>query len=184
MLTYTIFFIVALIFLFILSLTLKAINRGMEAKNNIKREIKKKSTNVKLWVAGKGKRKKFNQIARELRIEANIVFLGSVENIAEYYQTSDCLVLPTKYDPFSNSCLEAFACGCRIISTIKNGACSLISNEQEGFIINETDQESLSNSAIFLTKRTCQELTEPFLNKQKLTDSKEIKSYIELFKLI
>ena len=49
MLTYTIFFIVVLIFLFILSLTLKAINRGMEAKNNIKREIKKKSTKQKRY---------------------------------------------------------------------------------------------------------------------------------------
>lgn len=158
--------------------------KGLEWVFQLVAEIKKKSTNVKLWVAGKGKRKKFNQIARELRIEANIVFLGSVENIAEYYQSSDCLVLPTKYDPFSNSCLEAFACECRIISTIKNGACSLISNEQEGFIINEPDQESLSNAAIFLNKRACQELTEPFLKKQKFTDSKEIESYIDLFKLI
>ena len=158
--------------------------KGLMWVFNLVNKISKKSTNVKLWVAGKGKREKFNQIARELRIEANIVFLGSVENIAEYYQTSDCLVLPTKYDPFSNSCLEAYACECRILTTIKNGASSLISSEQEGFIINETDEESLSSAAIFLTKRACRELTEPFLKKQKFTDSKEIEAYIDLFKHI
>ena len=38
MVTYIIFFIVAIIFLFILSLSVKAINRGLRAKNNIKQK--------------------------------------------------------------------------------------------------------------------------------------------------
>ena len=147
-------------------------------------EISKKPTKVKLWIAGKGKQEKLKKTATSLRINSNVVFLGSVENIAEYYQAADCMVLPTKYDPFSNSCLEAYACECRILTTINNGASSLISCEQEGFIINEIDQKSVSNAVNFLTKRVCQATIKPFLKKQNYTESKEIKGYIDLFKLI
>ena len=56
---------------------------------------------------------------------------------------------------------------------------------RKGLIINENDQESLPVLARqILTKRTCQELTEPFLKKQFNDSLKEIKSYIDLFKLI
>ena len=86
---------------------------------------------LKVWVAGRGNQEKYKSIALKLGITTQFEFLGSVENIQELYQTCDYMILPTKYDAFSNSCLEALSCGCRVITTNQNGASELI-NESNG----------------------------------------------------
>ena len=47
----------------------------------------------------------------------------------------DLLLLPTLYDPFSNSCLEALACGCPVLTTQSNGASECL-NEANGLAVN------------------------------------------------
>lgn len=39
-----------------------------------------------------------------------------------FYNTADCLVLPTRYDPFANVVLEALACGLPVLTSFQNGA--------------------------------------------------------------
>ena len=46
-------------------------------------------------------------------------------------------MLPTRQDSCSLSLLEAAAVGLPVISTSKNGACELIENGREGFVIED-----------------------------------------------
>ena len=86
-----------------------------------------KKRNSILWVAGKGKNKKILRMSTKLGINQNIKYLGIVENIEQLYQVFDFMILPTLYDPFSNSCLEAIACGCDVFTTEKNGISEILS---------------------------------------------------------
>jgi UDP-glucose:(heptosyl)LPS alpha-1,3-glucosyltransferase len=54
--------------------------------------------------------------------------------VERYYAAGDLLVLPTLYDPFSNVCLEAMACGLPVVTTVGNGASEIIEEGKNGFI--------------------------------------------------
>ena len=144
--------------------------------------INSNSKNIILWVAGNGRLKKFRNLADSLGIVENIKFLGAVENIAAYYQTADFMVLPTKYDPFSNSCLEAMSCGCAVLTTTSNGASELLSKE---CLFRETDQEDKERIRLILVGRKIpsQEF-ESNPNFKKLTIEYELSNFLRLLKFV
>ena len=91
---------------------------------------------VLLLVIGKEKKENFyKSLAKSLKVEDKVVFLGAKKDIVKFYQISDIFVLPTIYDPFSNACLEALACGLPVITTSANGASELIKDGKNGFVI-------------------------------------------------
>lgn len=52
----------------------------------------------------------------------NVRFLGPQREPERLLQAADVMVLPTRYDPFANTCLEAMACGLPTLTTPFNGA--------------------------------------------------------------
>ena len=56
-----------------------------------------------LTVIGKEKNiNKFIKLAKKLRLDKKVSFLGARDDIIKFYQLADALVIPTYYDPFSN----------------------------------------------------------------------------------
>jgi UDP-glucose:(heptosyl)LPS alpha-1,3-glucosyltransferase len=51
------------------------------------------------------------------------------------YAAADIFILPTIYDPFSNACLEALACGLPVITTRSNGFSEIIEDSIHGSIV-------------------------------------------------
>lgn len=68
------------------------------------------------------------------------VYKGIVENMAEYYQACDAFILPTLYDPFTNSVLESLACGTKIVTTRQNGASEVVKHGETGFLMDAQDK--------------------------------------------
>ena len=69
----------------------------------------------------KERKKSIQSLANSLNCKDKIRFIGPQKRINLWYQACDILVLPTSYDPFSNSCLEATACGMPVSTSIFNG---------------------------------------------------------------
>ncbi|MEJ2745238.1 MAG: glycosyltransferase family 4 protein [bacterium] len=88
-----------------------------------------------LLVAGKGRTSKYVALAHRLGLASRIRFVGKVADVRPYYGASDFLVLPTRYDPFANVCLEAMACGLPVITTRDNGAAEIIDDGVDGFVV-------------------------------------------------
>ncbi|MEI6633806.1 MAG: glycosyltransferase family 4 protein [Chlamydiota bacterium] len=98
-----------------------------------------------LLVAGRGRTERFAALARELGVASRVRFLGHVPDVRPYYGAADYLVLPTRYDPFANVCLEAMACGLPVVTTRANGASEIIEEGKDGFVIADPrDAEALS----------------------------------------
>jgi len=66
-------------------------------------------------------------------------FLGEVADLRPMYAAADIFILPTIYDPFSNACLEALACGLPVITTRANGFCEIMEDRIHGSIVDLPD---------------------------------------------
>jgi UDP-glucose:(heptosyl)LPS alpha-1,3-glucosyltransferase len=64
-------------------------------------------------------------------------FLGEVADLAHVYAAADIFILPTIYDPFSNACLEALACGLPVITTRSNGFSEIMEDDVHGSIVEQ-----------------------------------------------
>ncbi|MBE0575116.1 MAG: glycosyltransferase family 4 protein [Desulfuromonadales bacterium] len=89
---------------------------------------------VHVLVVGRGKPAHFLRLSERLGIATRVHLIGATDQVENYYGAADLAVLPTMYDPFSNVCLEAMACGLPVITTAENGASELICPGENGFI--------------------------------------------------
>ena len=94
-----------------------------------------KDRKMRLLVAGRGNARLYK--TRRLRFwrEEPVQFLGEVADMLRVYSAADVFILPTIYDPFSNACLEALACGLPVITTRSNGFSEIIENGVHGSIV-------------------------------------------------
>lgn len=64
----------------------------------------------------------FQRMAERLKISSHVTFFGPQSSLRPFYQFADCLVLPSLYDPFANTTLEALAMGLFVVTSRFNGA--------------------------------------------------------------
>ena len=86
---------------------------------------------VRLLVAGRGNQRKYKS--------ARVQFLGELVDLRRVYAAADIFILPTIYDPFSNACLEALACGLPVITTRANGFSEIIEDSVHGSLVDQAN---------------------------------------------
>ena len=116
---------------------------------------------------------------------SNVHVLDFVEKIEDYYRASDLFILPSDQEGFSNSMLEAQACGLPAIVTKISGSEDLITEGKNGsFILRDTQSiiekmsDYLQDKAMLKKQSVC---ASKIINKQYRT-KKVLGSYIKLFK--
>jgi UDP-glucose:(heptosyl)LPS alpha-1,3-glucosyltransferase len=106
--------------------------------------VKKKDFH--LLVVGRDKNlKKFQEYANFLKMEKKVSFFGERRDIANFYKLSDCLVIPSFYDPFANVTLEALAMGLFVVSSKENGASEIL-NEKNGIVLESLEPKEIAFS--------------------------------------
>jgi UDP-glucose:(heptosyl)LPS alpha-1,3-glucosyltransferase len=90
---------------------------------------------IRLLVAGRGNASPYKTKRLRFWREDPVVFLGEVPDMLHVYAAADIFILPTIYDPFSNACLEALACGLPVITTRANGFGEIIEDAVQGSIV-------------------------------------------------
>ena len=68
-----------------------------------------------------------------------IKFLGGREDVRPYYAAGDCFLLPSRYDPFPNTALEAMAMGLPAIVSARCGAAEVIEPGMNGWVCQPDD---------------------------------------------
>jgi UDP-glucose:(heptosyl)LPS alpha-1,3-glucosyltransferase len=94
-----------------------------------------KDRKIRLLVAGRGNARLYKTKRLRFWREEPVQFLGEVADMLCIYAAADIFILPTIYDPFSNACLEALACGLPVITTRSNGFSEIIQNGVHGSIV-------------------------------------------------
>jgi UDP-glucose:(heptosyl)LPS alpha-1,3-glucosyltransferase len=94
-----------------------------------------KNGKMRLLVAGRGNERFYKTTRLRFWREEPVRFLGEVADVVRLYAAADIFILPTIYDPFSNACLEALACGLPVITTRANGFSEIIEHSVHGSIV-------------------------------------------------
>jgi len=71
-------------------------------------------------------------------------FLGGREDVRPLYAAADCFILPSRYDPFPNTALEAFAMGLPAIVSSRCGAAEIIEPGVNGWVCEPDDVPGLA----------------------------------------
>jgi UDP-glucose:(heptosyl)LPS alpha-1,3-glucosyltransferase len=106
-----------------------------------------RSANEAFWlvVAGRDReQRRYEEQARRAGIGARVRFLGAKEDVRPYYAAADCFVLPSRYDPFPNTALEALAMGLPAIVSSRCGASEIVQAEAGGWICSPDDAAGIA----------------------------------------
>lgn len=100
---------------------------------------------ARLVVAGyDSSRGRFEARARDLGLSERTRFLGGRSDPETCFAAADLYVLPTRYDPFANTTLEALASGVPVVTSHSNGAAELIENGVHGEVVPPADPTALA----------------------------------------
>jgi len=70
--------------------------------------------------------------------------LGAKEDVRPYYAAADCFLLPSRYDPFPNTVLEAMAMGLPAIVSSRCGAAEVIEPGVNGWVCQPDDAQGIA----------------------------------------
>ena len=84
-------------------------------------------------------------LTKALQIEDKVLFLGPLYGVAklEAYVDADVYVLPSRYETFPMTVLEAYACAKPIIATKVGGLSDLVIHGKTGFLVEPYDVSEL-----------------------------------------
>lgn len=100
----------------------------------------KSMLNVKCLICGGGDlRPKYEELAKQLKIDKNVIFAGRVpdEELILHYNLADIFILPSldKSEAFGIVLLEAMACGVPVMASDLPGVRSVFENGKQGYTI-------------------------------------------------
>ena len=103
--------------------------------------------NAKLHLAVAGRDRdsaRYAALAAASGLGARLRLLGGRDDVRPLYAAADCFLLPTRYDPFPNTALEALAMGLPAIVGRRSGAAEILQPGRNGWICDPGDVRGLA----------------------------------------
>lgn len=98
----------------------------------------------------------YKEKAKELGIYDKCRFLGKSDKPELFFSIANCYILPTKYEPFGYTVIEALSCGCPVITTDQCGAKEVISASCSSVLPLEFKVEQLAEDMIYWSDKSLQ----------------------------
>jgi glycosyltransferase involved in cell wall biosynthesis len=103
------------------------------------------SLSAQLLIVGSGPEEaKLHAVAAGLALNGQAGFEPATNDVASWLRKIDVFVLPSLSEAFSNSLMEAMACGCCVIASRVGGNPELVSDGETGLLFNPGDPEDLA----------------------------------------
>jgi glycosyltransferase involved in cell wall biosynthesis len=100
-----------------------------------------------LWIAGQGPaRPALESQARELRLDAQVRFLGQRGDVADLLAACDVFILPSRREGLGVAALEAMAAGRAIVATRVGGLAEAVLHERTGLLVPPEDPAALADA--------------------------------------
>ncbi len=111
---------------------------------------------LKLLIVGRSGTAQYEALARTLGIHQDVLYTGVIphERIAEFYLASDLFAMPSRFDTFGLTVVEAMAAALPVIVSTNVGAKDLVTQGLNGFIVdNEKHGEQIGHALSVLINR-------------------------------
>ena len=81
----------------------------------------------------------------EKKLDKYVTFTGQIDQkeVFAYFDTAQCVVLPSRKEPFATSALEAMARGCCVLASATGGFTELISDHENGLLFESENAADL-----------------------------------------
>lgn len=116
--------------------------------------VKKDILDIHLYIAGKGSQEEnLRKLTKRLGLKSNIDFLGYIsgEEKYSYFKAVDLCVVPSRYESFGITILEAMACGKPVIASDVGNIPSLV-DENSGILFESENEKDIAQKIIYLLK--------------------------------
>lgn len=107
--------------------------------------LAKSAAGAELWVVGHDRRPSTYQAMAD-RAGLTLRMIGPVADPLSYYASADILLLPSIYDPFPSTAIEALACGLPVVTSTSCGASEAVGKLAPGLVRDTYDIDGLSDA--------------------------------------
>jgi glycosyltransferase involved in cell wall biosynthesis len=109
----------------------------------------------RLLLAGDGElAPQLERIVQLLGIEESVKFLGSRTDVVNLLQQAWAFVLPSRWEGMPNALLEAMSCGLPCVATRVSGSEDLITDEENGLLVDTEEPVALAQALVRLVVDT------------------------------
>jgi N-acetyl-alpha-D-glucosaminyl L-malate synthase BshA len=106
---------------------------------------------AKLVLIGDGPERLFiQQLVRELKLNADVQFMGEQDQLEALFLCADLFLLPSEQESFGLTALEAMNCGVPVIATAIGGLPEVITHGETGYLFPVGDVADMAASAVAL----------------------------------
>jgi len=107
--------------------------------------LKPSAGDFRVLIVGSGEMEvPLKELARSLRVEDCCLFYPAASDVASFYRSMDLFVLPSHSESFSNSLMEAMACGCCPVASDVGGNSELVKDGITGRLFPGGDAAALA----------------------------------------
>ena len=150
--------------------------------------VKESHPNVRCYFAGgyeekdKDDIKVLEKLIKENKLDKNIIFLGSIDNVPKFLEKIDLFVLPSRQEGFGLVVIEAMAAKIPVIVSNIDGPKEIIGENKYGTLFESENHIDLANKII--SNIECEKNTEDIYNyaKRFFSINSMIKSLREVYK--
>ena len=127
----------------VLSLGRVTKEKGIDTLIRAWTKVESKYTDWKLQIVGEGKDKDdFIKLSNSLNLK-NIEFVHATTDVKQYYEKAKIFVIPSLFEGFGMTIIEAMACKCCVISSKTAGGKKLIENNKTGLLFDIRNEQEL-----------------------------------------
>ena len=101
---------------------------------------------VCLFVGDGECRESLRDLARKKRVEQSCRFVGSKDEVIDWYAAADVMVLPSLSEGFPFAVLEALAMSCPVVATAVNGVPEIIEEGKTGVLVPPRNAQALETA--------------------------------------
>jgi len=123
--------------------------KGLDLLIDAFREIASKEPRARLLVVGRDSGSaRHERAAADAGLSERVRFLGPRSDAETCFAAADLYVLPTRYDPFANTTLEALASGVPAITSRQNGASEILEEGASGSVLSALEAPAIARSVL------------------------------------
>jgi glycosyltransferase involved in cell wall biosynthesis len=110
--------------------------------------LKEKGLNAHYFIAGDGKlESKLKDMVKKLDLMDDVTFLGFIPNVSRVLTSLDLLLFTSKKEGLGTAVLDAFLMKVPVVSTKAGGVVEIIDHEENGYLTEVGDAETLAEKA-------------------------------------
>lgn len=132
--------------------------------------VKDRLNDIQLFIGGDGVLRSYlENFIKKNNLERNLHLLGAVDDSAlnEWYNKVSVVIIPSVFEGFGLTAIEAMACGTPVITTDVDALRDVVEDGVNGLLVKYNDVETLSEKILYLLKDKTEQLKFSLNGKKK-----------------